>query len=235
MQVTLKIFRFNPEVDKKWHYETYSLDAEPTDRVLDLLEKVKAYKDGTLSFRRSCAHGVCGSDALRINGRNSLACKALVRDFGEKITVDPIMGLRVIKDLIVDMEPFFDNYKKILPYFVNESPIPADGKERLQSPEQRDRFDDTTKCILCACCSTSCPSFWWNPDKFVGPAGLLAAYRFIADTRDQATNERLDNLEDPYRLFRCHTIMNCVDVCPKGLNPTKAIGKIKDMMVRRAV
>ena len=155
MQVTLKIFRYNPEVDKKFRYETYHLDVEETERILDLLELVKGHYDGTLSFRRSCAHGVCGSDAMRINGCNMLACKTLVRDVGDKITVEPLLGLKVMKDLIVDMEPFFDNYKKVLPYFINESPLPADGNERLQSPEQRARFDETTKCILCAACTTS--------------------------------------------------------------------------------
>ncbi len=161
MQVTLKIFRYNPEKDKRGHYETYKIEADENERVLDLLELVKGHYDGTLSFRRSCAHGVCGSDAMRINGRElGWPARRLVRDLGDKITVEPLLGLKVIKDLIVDMEPFFDNYKKVLPYFINDSPLPADGKERLQSPEQRARFDETTKCILCAACTTSCPSFW---------------------------------------------------------------------------
>ncbi|MBU2611373.1 MAG: succinate dehydrogenase iron-sulfur subunit, partial [Chloroflexi bacterium] len=160
MQITIKIFRYNPEKDKKPRYASYKLEAVETDRVLDLLEKVKGYQDGTLSFRRSCAHGICGSDAMRINGFNRLACKTLVRDTGAKITVEPILGLKVIKDLIVDMEPFFENFRSVIPYFVNDEPEPA--QERLQSPEQRERFDDTTKCILCACCTTSCPSFWAN-------------------------------------------------------------------------
>jgi len=226
MHVTLKVFRFNPEVDKKWHYESYALEADPTDRVLDLLEQVKGHEDGTLSFRRSCAHGVCGSDALRINGRNHLACKALVRDFGEHITVDPILGLKVIKDLIVDMEPFFDNYKKVLPYFINESPLPADGKERLQTPEQRDRYDDTTKCILCACCTTSCPSFWSN-DDYLGPAAIVTAHRFIFDSRDQAATERLTVLDDMLGVYRCHTAFNCTDACPRDIRVTQAIGEVK--------
>ena len=226
MHITLKVFRFNPEVDKKWHYETYSLEADPTDRVLDLLEQVKGHEDGTLSFRRSCAHGVCGSDALRINGRNHLACKALVRDFGEHITVDPILGLKVIKDLIVDMGPFFDNYKKVLPYFINESPLPADGKERLQTPEQRDRYDDTTKCILCACCTTSCPSFWSNED-YLGPAAIVTAHRFIFDSRDQAATERLTVLDDMLGVYRCHTAFNCTDACPRDIRVTQAIGEVK--------
>jgi succinate dehydrogenase / fumarate reductase, iron-sulfur subunit len=230
MQVTLKIFRFNPEVDKKWHYETYKLEADLTDRVLDLLERVKGYNDGTLSFRRSCAHGVCGSDAMRINGRNYLACKTLVRDFGDKITVEPILGLRVIKDLIVDMEPFFDNYKKVLPFFVNDSPLPANGKERLQSPEQRERFDDTTKCILCACCTTSCPSFWAS-DDYLGPAALVTAHRFIFDSRDEAASERLHIVSETSGVARCHTVYNCTMACPREIQVTKAIGEIKQVMM----
>jgi succinate dehydrogenase / fumarate reductase, iron-sulfur subunit len=230
MQVTLKIFRFNPEVDKKWHYETYVLDAQPTDRVLDLLEQVKGYHDGTLTFRRSCAHGVCGSDAVRINGRNRLACKALVRDLGDHITVDPIMGLKVIKDLIVDMGPFFDNYKKVLPFFMNESPLPADGKERLQTPEQRQRFDDTTKCILCAACTTACPSFWASPD-YLGPAALVTAHRFVFDSRDEAASQRLNILSETNGVVRCHTIGNCTEACPRDIQITKAIGELKMAMV----
>ncbi|HEY3310872.1 MAG TPA: succinate dehydrogenase iron-sulfur subunit [Anaerolineales bacterium] len=230
MIVTLKIFRFNPEVDKKWHYETYSLEGEETDRVLDLLEKVKGYQDGTLSFRRSCAHGVCGSDALRINGRNQLACKTLVRDVGTKITVEPLLGLKVIKDLIVDMEPFFDNYKAVLPYFINDSPLPADGKERLQSPEQRERFDETTKCILCAACTTSCPSFWGS-ETYLGPAALVTAHRFIFDSRDEAASERLHILSETNGVARCHTVFNCTMACPREIQITKAIGELKMAMV----
>ncbi len=230
MQVTLKIFRYNPEVDQKWRHETYLLEAEETDRVLDLLEKVKGYQDGTLSFRRSCAHGVCGSDALRINGRNMLACKALVRDVGTKITVEPLLGLRVIKDLIVDMEPFFANYKKILPYFINESSLPADGKERRQSPEQRERFDETTKCILCACCTTSCPSFW-GTEEYLGPAALVTAHRFIFDSRDEAASERLKIVSETDGVARCHTVFNCTMACPREIQITKAIGELKMAMV----
>ena len=170
---------------------------------------------------------------MNINGKNGLACTTNLRELKEPIVLRPLPGLPVIRDLIVDMTHFFNQYHSIRPYLINDAPPPE--KERLQSPEAREELDGLYECILCACCSTSCPSFWWNPDKFVGPAGLLQAYRFIADSRDQATSARLDNLEDPYRLFRCHTIMNCVDVCPKGLNPTKAIGKIKELMVRRAV
>ena len=227
MDVTLKIFRYNPEKDQKWHYETYIIkEAESTDRVLDLLEKVKAYHDGTLSFRRSCAHGVCGSDAMRINGRNYLACKVLVKDVGTKITVEPLLGLRVIKDLIVDMEPFFDNYKKILPYFINESPIPEDSKERIQSQEQRARFDDTTKCILCAACTTSCPTFWGS-DDYLGPAALVTAHRFIFDSRDEDAADRLQVVSETSGLARCHTVFNCTMACPREIEITVAIGELK--------
>jgi len=226
MEITLKVFRYNPEVDKQFHYETYTLEAEETDRILDLLEHVKGYNDGTLSFRRSCAHGVCGSDAMRINGKNVLACKALVRDVGATITVEPILGLKVIKDLIVDMEPFFDNYKKMLPYFINDSPLPPDGRERLQTPEQRARFDDTTKCILCAACTTSCPSFWAS-DEYYGPAALVTAHRFIYDSRDEGAAERMHVLTETDGLARCHTIYNCTNACPRDIQITKAIGELK--------
>jgi succinate dehydrogenase / fumarate reductase iron-sulfur subunit len=224
MQVTLKIFRYNPEKDKKPHYEKYTLEAHETDRILDLLEHVKGYIDGTLSFRRSCAHGICGSDAMRINGRNRLACKALVRDVGDKITVEPILGMKVIKDMIVDMEPFFENYRSVLPFLVNNDPPPL--QERLQSPEQRERFDDTTKCILCAACTTSCPSFWAN-DRYVGPAAIVNAHRFIFDSRDQAGAERLKILSDQWGVYRCHTIFNCTDACPREIQITQAIGEVK--------
>jgi succinate dehydrogenase / fumarate reductase iron-sulfur subunit len=230
MQVTLKIFRYNPEVDKTFHYETYTLEGDETDRVLDLLEKVKGYYDGTLSFRRSCAHGVCGSDALRINGRNFLACKTLVRDVGANITVEPVLGMKIVKDLIVDMEPFFDNYKKVLPWFVNNSPLPADGRERLQSIEDRARFDETTKCILCACCTTSCPSYWANGDYF-GPAAIVTAHRFIFDSRDEAASERLQILSETDGAARCRTVFNCTDACPREIKITKAIGEVKMAMV----
>ena len=231
MEVTLKIFRYNPEVDKKFHYETYVIEnAQETDRVLDLLEHVKGYKDGTLSFRRSCAHGVCGSDALRINGRNMLACKALVRDVGDRITVEPLLGLKVVKDLIVDMEPFFDNYKKVLPYFINESPLPENGRERLQSPEQRARFDETTKCILCAACTTSCPSFWAS-DDYLGPSALVAAHRFVFDSRDEGASQRLMVLAETDGTVRCHTAYNCTEACPREIQITKAIGDLKMAMV----
>ncbi len=226
MQVTLKIFRFNPEKDRKFHYETYTLEAEPTERVLDLLERIKGYHDGTFTFRRSCAHGVCGSDAMRINGRNRLACKTLVQDVGEHITIEPLLGLQVIKDLVVDMDPFFENYRKVLPYFINESPLPEDGRERLQSPEERARFDDTTKCILCAACTTSCPSFWAS-DDYLGPAALVAAHRFIFDSRDEAAAQRLQIVSETSGLARCHTVFNCTMACPREIQITKAIGELK--------
>jgi succinate dehydrogenase / fumarate reductase iron-sulfur subunit len=226
MQVTLKIFRYNPEVDKTFHYETYTLEADEMERILDLLELVKGHHDGTLAFRRSCAHGVCGSDAMRINGKNMLACKTLVHDIGSNITVEPLLGLRVEKDLIVDMEPFFDNYKKVLPYFINDSPLPADGRERLQSPEERARFDDTTKCILCAACTTSCPSYWGS-EEYLGPAALVAAHRFIFDSRDEAAAERMQIVSETSGLARCHTIYNCTMACPRDIQITQAIGELK--------
>jgi len=226
MQVTLKIFRYNPEKDKRGHYQTYALEAQETDRILDLLELVKGRHDGTLSFRRSCAHGVCGSDAMRINGRNYLACKVLVRDVGDSLTIEPLLGLKVVKDLIVDMEPFFDNYRKVLPFFINDSALPADGKERLQSPGERARFDDTTKCILCAACTTSCPSYWAS-DDYLGPAALVAAHRFIFDSRDEAASQRLKIVSETSGVARCHTIFNCTMACPRDIQITKAIGELK--------
>jgi succinate dehydrogenase / fumarate reductase, iron-sulfur subunit len=233
MQVKIKIFRYNPEKDKKPHYDSYKLQAEPTDRVLDLLEYIKGNLDGSLSFRRSCAHGICGSDAVRINGRNRLACKVLVKDVGsKKITVEPILGLRVIKDLIVDMDPFFEHYRSVMPYLVNDEPPPK--KERLQSPEERERFDDTTKCILCACCTTSCPSFWVG-EKYVGPAAIVNAHRFIFDSRDRAGAERLSILNDQFGVYRCHTIFNCTEACPREIQVTKAIGEVKKAIATQSL
>jgi len=229
----ISIYRYNPETDAKPYMQDYEVEIGPKDiKLLDVLTKMKAMDD-TLSFRRSCREGICGSDGMNINGKNGLSCLTDIASLSEPVELRPLPGLPVVRDLIVDMTQFFKQYHSIRPYVVNNTPAPE--RERLQSPEDRKELDGLYECILCACCSTSCPSFWWNPDKFVGPAGLLAAYRFIADTRDEITSERLDNLEDPYRLFRCHTIMNCVDVCPKHLNPTRAIGKIKDLMVKRAV
>ena len=228
-----KIYRYDPDKDSKPYMQDYDLKLEDTDRMLlDALVRIKQ-QDDSLTLRRSCREGVCGSDAMNINGKNGLACITRLADVKDPVELRPLPGLPVIRDLVVDMSQFFKQYNSVQPYLVNEEPPP--DKERLQSPAEREELDGLWECILCACCSTSCPSFWWNPDKFVGPAGLLWAYRFLADTRDEATSARLDNLEDPYRLFRCHSIMNCVDVCPKGLNPTRAIGKIKELLVRRAV
>jgi len=233
MQVTLKVFRFNPEDDQKKHYDTFTLDAEPTDRVLDLLERIKGDVDGTLGFRRSCAHGVCGSDAIRINGVNRLACKVLVQDLKTKtVVIEPILGLAIEKDLIVDMEPFFDHYRSVMPYFVNDDPPPK--KERLQSPDERERFDDTTKCILCAACTTSCPSFWVN-GEYVGPSAIVNAHRFIFDSRDQAGAERLEILNEQFGVYRCHTIFNCTDACPRDIEVTQAIGEVKKAIIKGSV
>jgi len=228
-----RIYRYDPDQDAKPRMQDYDVEMQPTDRMLlDALIRIKSIDD-SLSLRRSCREGVCGSDAMNINGKNGLACTTRLSDLKEPVELRPLPGLPVIRDLIVDMSQFFKQYHSVKPYLVNNEQSPE--KERLQSPAQREALDGLYECILCACCSTACPSFWWNPDKFVGPAGLLQAYRFLADSRDEATSDRLDNLEDPYRLFRCHSIMNCVDVCPKGLNPTRAIGRIKDLLVKRAV
>lgn len=233
-KVAFSIYRYNPETDSKPYYQNLEIELDDLDKkLLNALVKIKDYSDDSLSFRRSCREGVCGSDAININGRNGLACLTDIDSLKQPIILRPIPGLPVIRDLIVDMTQFFNQYNSIKPYVIDERAMPE--RERLQSPEERDELNGVIECILCACCSTACPSFWWNPDKFLGPAALLHAYRFIADTRDQDTASRLDNLNDPYRLFRCHTIMNCADVCPKYLNPTRAIGKIKELMVSRVV
>lgn len=229
-----KLYRYNPEVDKKPYYQDVEIELDAHDKkLLNALLKIKELYDDSLSFRRSCREGVCGSDAININGRNGLACLTDLDSLSEPIVLRPIPGLPVIRDLIVDMTQFFNQYNSIKPYVIDDKPMP--DRERLQTPAERDELNGVIECILCACCSTACPSFWWNPDKFVGPAALLHAYRFIADSRDVATEMRLDDLNDPYRLFRCHTIMNCADVCPKNLNPTRAIGKIKELMAGRVV
>ena len=231
MKINLRVFRFHPEHDQRSHYDEFPMDVDPTERVLDLLEHIKGFIDGTLSFRRSCAHGVCGSDAMRINGRNYLACKVLVRDLGtETITVEPMLGLRVIKDLIVDMEPFFENFRLVLPYLINDEALPADGKERLQSPEERERFDDTTKCILCAACTTSCPTFWAN-GTYVGPAAIVNAHRFIYDSRDRAAAERLKILNQQFGVWSCRTVFNCTEACPRDIQITKAIAEVKNTIL----
>ncbi|PZN08918.1 MAG: succinate dehydrogenase iron-sulfur subunit [Bacillota bacterium] len=224
MQVTLRIRRYNPERDREPHWEEYRLQADPTDRVLDLLNRVKWEIDGTLAYRRSCAHGVCGSDAMIINGKARLACKTLVKELSQPITVEPMRGFRVKKDLIVDFTGFFAAYRAIKPYLINDDPEPE--RERLQSPEDRERFDDTTKCILCGCCTTSCPSFWANPD-YVGPAAIVNAHRFIFDSRDQAADERLRILNSRDGVWRCRTIFNCTEACPRGIEVTKAIQEVK--------
>ena len=229
---TFSIYRYNPEQDSRPYMQEYTLDAPPGMMLLDALLELKA-QDETLSFRRSCGEGVCGSDGMNINGRNGLACLTPVAGLKQPIEIRPLPGQPVVRDLVIDQEPFFKQYRAAQPYLVTKDPDPE--TERLQSPEDRDKLDGLYECILCACCSTSCPSFWWNPDKFLGPAALLQASRFIQDSRDQATEERLEQLDDAYKLFRCHTIMNCVEVCPKGLNPTKAIGEIKKAMTEKAV
>jgi succinate dehydrogenase / fumarate reductase, iron-sulfur subunit len=233
MRRAFHIYRYDPDKDARPYMQEVEIELDGHERMLlDALMKLKA-QDPTLSFRRSCREGVCGSDAMNINRKNGLACITNMRALRDPIVLKPLPGLPVIRDLIVDLTGFFKQYHSIKPYVIDESVPPE--RERLQSPEERDELNGLYECILCACCTSSCPSFWWNPDKFVGPAGLLQAYRFLADSRDQATAERLDNLEDPYRLFRCRTIMNCTDVCPKGLNPAMAIGKIRSMLVRRSV
>jgi succinate dehydrogenase iron-sulfur subunit len=224
MALTLKIRRYNPEVaDEPW-WDEFTVQMEPTDRLLDALHEVKWRQDGTLALRRSCAHGVCGSDAMLINGRNALACKVLVQDVAPKATVEPIRGLPVLKDLIVDMDPFFEGYKSVLPFLVNDEGEP--DKERRQSPEERARFDDTTKCILCAACTTSCPIFWGD-DEYVGPAAIVNAHRFIFDSRDRGDRERLKILSEKTGVFRCRTTFNCTDACPRGIQVTKAIQEVK--------
>lgn len=222
--VTLKVLRTNPETGTQSTYREYRVDVDPTDRVLDALNAVKWYQDGSLTYRRSCAHGVCGSDAMRINGVNRLACKVLMRDVGDTVTVEPLLGFRVLKDLVVDMEPFFAQYRSVLPYFINDSRPPE--RERRQSIEDREVYDDTTKCILCAACTTSCPSFWADED-FVGPAAIVNAHRFIFDTRDEGRGDRLDILNDREGVWRCRTIFNCTEACPREIKITKAIGEVK--------
>lgn len=233
MRVNMRVKRFNPEKDQKPWWGSYTIeDANLNDSVLDLLHRIKWEQDGTLTLRRSCAHGVCGSDAVRINGVNALACKTLVARVAKEdvtevdIQVEPILGLPVVKDLVVDMEPFFDHYRSVLPFFINDTPIPENGRERLQTIEDRARFDDTTKCILCAACTTSCPSYWAN-DKYVGPAAIVQAHRFIFDSRDEAADQRLDILGEQFGVWRCRTIFNCTNACPRDIEVTKAIAEVK--------
>jgi succinate dehydrogenase / fumarate reductase iron-sulfur subunit len=232
MQVRFRIRRFDPERDRAPHWEEYSVSAEPADRVLDGLHHVKWHIDGTLALRRSCAHGICGSDAMMINGRNRLACKVLIREVGSAVTVEPIRGMRVIKDLIVDMAPFFQKYRSVLPYLITHDEPPE--RERLQNPQERARFDDTTKCILCAACTTACPIFWAD-GEYVGPAAIVAAHRFIFDSRDQGADERLHLLAERSGVFRCRTTFNCTDACPRGIDVTRAIQDVKRAILLRGV
>ncbi len=228
------IYRFDPDVDQKPRMQEFELASDVLDKEMMLLDALLMLKaqDETLSFRRSCGEGVCGSDGMNVNGRNMLACITPLYSLKSPIAIRPMPGLPVKRDLVVDMTQFYKQYRAVRPYLVNKDPEPE--VEHRQSPEDRDKLDGLYECILCGCCSTACPSFWWNPDKFLGPAALLQSWRFLADSRDQATDERLANLEGPFKLFRCHTIMNCVEVCPKGLSPTRAIGRIKELMVKRS-
>ena len=253
MQVTISVYRYNPETDAKPYMKDYQLEvAEGSDMmVLDALLLLKE-QDPSLSFRRSCREGVCGSDGMNMNGKNGLACitplssllKYAKKDqgykvpgnmvAGDKVVIRPLPGLPVVRDLVIDLTQFYTQWEKIKPFLIADEKVPP-AREHLQSPAEREKLDGLYECILCACCSTACPSFWWNPDKFIGPAGLLAAYRWLSDSRDTGTEARLSELDDAFSVFRCHTIMNCTDVCPKGLNPSKAIGNIKSMLLKRAV
>jgi succinate dehydrogenase / fumarate reductase iron-sulfur subunit len=226
MDVNLRVLRYNPETDSAPHFEDYQVEADPVDRILDLLHYVKWYQDGSLALRRSCAHGICGSDAVVINGVNALACKVLVKDLDQPIVVEPIRGLPVQRDLIVDMEPFFAGYRAVKPWLIVDETEHEPARERYQSPEDRERFDDTTKCILCAACTTSCPIFW-SDDEYVGPAAIVNAHRFIFDSRDRGGAERLEILATKNGAFKCRTVFNCTDACPRGIKVTQAIQEVK--------
>ena len=229
---TIEIFRYDPDKDAAPRMQTYQIELLDSDRMLlDVLVRLKKM-DETISFRRSCREGICGSDGMNINGKNGLSCLINMNTLPQKITLRPLPGLPVVRDLVVDMNQFYEQYEKVHPYLINDQPAPP--TERLQSPEDREKLNGLYECILCACCSTSCPSFWWNPDKFLGPSALLNGYRFVADSRDTSTQERLARLDDPFSLFRCRGIMNCVSVGPKGLNPTKAIGHLRNMLLDQA-
>jgi succinate dehydrogenase / fumarate reductase iron-sulfur subunit len=229
---TFNIYRYDPDKDAAPRMQTYTIELLDSDRMLlDVLVRLKKM-DETLSFRRSCREGICGSDGMNINGKNGLSCLINMNTLPQKITLRPLPGLPVVRDLVVDMNQFYEQYEKVHPYLINDQPAPP--TERLQSPEDREKLNGLYECILCACCSTSCPSFWWNPDKFLGPSALLNGYRFVADSRDTDTQERLARLDDPFSLFRCRGIMNCVSVCPKGLNPTKAIGHLRSLLLDQA-
>lgn len=227
MQIRIRIKRYNPEREPKEQWREYTVEAGPMDRVLDALHTVKWQHDGSLAFRRSCAHGICGSDAMMINGRNRLACKVLIKDLKQPITIEPMRGFPVLKDLIVDMTRFFEKYRSIKPYLINDTPEPK--TERLQSPEDRERYDDTTKCILCGACTTACPSFWANKE-YVGPAAIVQAHRFLFDSRDHGAAERRPVLNDTMGVWRCRTIFSCTDACPRGIQVTKAIGEVKKLL-----
>ncbi|WP_267256925.1 succinate dehydrogenase iron-sulfur subunit [Coxiella endosymbiont of Ornithodoros maritimus] len=229
--MTFSIMRFNPETDKKPYMQDFELDVSVIQgkMLLNALEALRE-KHPDIGLRRSCAEGVCGSDGMNINGKNALACVTQLKDLPDRVVIRPLPGFPIIRDLIVDMEQFYAQYKKVKPYLLNDREAPQ--KERLQNPEERVKLDGLYECILCACCSSSCPSYWWNPDKFIGPAGLLWSYRFIADSRDSKEKERLDAMKDPYSVFRCRTIMDCATVCPKNLNPAKAIRKIRTEMLQ---
>jgi succinate dehydrogenase / fumarate reductase iron-sulfur subunit len=232
---TFKIYRWSPDDGANPRYDSYTLDLDETGpMVLDALIKIKGEVDPTLTFRRSCREGICGSCSMNIDGTNTLACTMAIEDIAGDVKITPLPHMQVVKDLVPDMTHFYAQYASIKPWLQTVTPAPA-MKERIQSPDDREKIDGLYECILCACCSTACPSYWWNSDRFLGPAILLQAYRWLADSRDEMTGERLDQLEDPFRLYRCHTIMNCANVCPKGLNPAKAIAEIKKMMVARAV
>jgi succinate dehydrogenase iron-sulfur subunit len=224
VRLTLKIRRFNPDVSQESWWDEFTIQADPLDRLVEVLHEVKWHHDGTLTFRRSCAHGICGSDAMLINGRNALACKVLVQEVAPRVTIEPIRGLPVLKDLVVDMEPFFEGFRSVLPFLVNDEGEPE--KERIQSPTERARYDDTTKCILCAACTTSCPIFWGD-GTYVGPAAIVNAHRFIFDSRDRASNDRLKILSEKTGVFRCRTTFNCTEACPRGIEVTKAIQEVK--------
>lgn len=233
MQVTFKILRYNPEKDTEPHYESYRFEASDNMTVLDCLHKIKWEHDGSLAFRRSCAHGICGSDGMRINGKNRLACSTLLKDINTKSTViiEPLPSMPIIKDLILDMTDFYEKYKAVKPYLINNTPAPADS-ERLQSNADAEKLFESAKCILCACCTTSCPSTWTN-DNYIGPAALLKAYRFVFDTRDEAADERLDIVDTPDGIWRCHTIFNCIESCPKEINITWHISQLKQEISKR--
>ena len=226
------VYRYNPDSDPAPYMQDFEVQVTPGMMLREALLDIKR-QDETFTFRHSCGEGVCGSDGMNVNGRNRLACVTALAELKVPVVVRPFPGRPVIRDLVVDMSQFYDQYRRVKPYQIRDDPMPE--AEVLQSPGDREQLDGLYECILCGCCSTSCPSFWWNPEKFYGPAALLQAWRFLADSRDQATDERLDDLEGPYKLFRCHTIMNCVEACPKGLNPTRAIGQIKELMLKKAI